>query len=156
MLGHDECYRVIKPVDIGPVLSTLDRLTFISVGGSSPEKYKCDVLLMPHFPPELRDLATGLGLGGQIARAILRRLGPRQSIPPHVDAWMPAEADWRRFQLPLITDPAIIMRWPDDGVELHLQPGFLYEVRFDRRHEVVHGADVPRIHLQIDQVNATI
>lgn len=48
------------------------------------------------------------------------------------------------------------MRWPDDGVEEYLEPGFLYEVRIDRTHEVVNEADVPRVHLQVDQVNATI
>ena len=88
--------------------------------------------------------------------AFCRKLGPRQGIAPHVDAWMPGEADWRRFQVPLVSDPRIIMRWPDDGVELYLEPGWLYEVRFDRMHEVVNGADIERIHLQIDQVNATI
>lgn len=156
MLRRDECWRAIGPVDIAPVLAVLGRLAFVAVGGSSPEKYRCDVVLAPHFPPALRDLIAGLGLGGETARAVVRRLGPWQSIPPHVDRWMPAEADWRRFQVPLLSDPAIRMRWPDDGVEVYLEPGFLYEVRFDRPHEVVHGADCTRIHLQIDQVGATI
>ena len=156
MLAADECYRAIKPVDIGPVLSIVDRLNFISVGGSSPDKYKCDVALASHFPPELQDFIAELGLGGELARAVVRRLAPRQSIPPHVDTWMPAEANWRRFQLPFVTHPDILMRWPADGAEIHLAPGFLYEVRFDRVHEVVNPTDVARTHLQIDQVNATI
>ena len=156
MLAADECYRAIKPVDLGPVLSIVDRLGFVSVGGSSPEKYKCDVVLASHFPPELRDLIAELGLGGDLARAVVRKLQPRQSIPPHIDAWMPAEADWRRFQVPMVSHPDIVMRWPGDGVEVHLRPGFLYEVRFDRVHEVVNPADVERIHLQIDQIDATI
>lgn len=156
MLRADECWRAIKPVDIGPVLATLDRLTFIGVGGSSPDKYRCDVALPAHFPPELRALVAGLGLGGELARAVLRKLRPRQSIPPHVDRWMPQQANWRRFQLPLTSHPAIRMCWPDDGIEVHLEPGTLYEVRFDRLHEVVHGADCERIHLQVDQLNATI
>ena len=155
-LGADECYRAIKPVDIGPVLSVVGRLNFISVGGSSPEKYKCDVCLASHFSPELRALIEGLELGGALARAVVRRLAPHQSIPPHVDKWMPAEVNWRRFQIPLVTHPDILMRWPDDGVEVHLAPGFLYEVRFDRVHEVVNHTDVARVHMQIDQVNATI
>lgn len=154
MLAAGECCRAIKPVDIGPVLSVMDRLQFVGVGGSSPDKYKCDVLLAPHFPPELHALIDGLDLGGRTARAILRRLAPRQSIPPHVDKWMPNEANWRRFQLPLITHPDIVMRWPDDGVAVHLEAGILYEVRFDRLHEVINNADVPRVHLQIDQITA--
>lgn len=155
-LSDDQCFRAIKPVDIGPVLSIMDRLAFVGVGGSSPTKYKCDVVLAAHFPPELQALMAGLDLGGTLARSIVRRLKPGQSIPPHTDAWMPDEANWRRFQLPLITHPDIVMRWPDDGVEVHLAPGFLYEVRFDRTHEVVNQTDVARTHIQIDQVNATI
>lgn len=156
MLGAGECYRAIKPVDLGPILPLMDRLPFVSVGGSSAEKYKCDVVLSSHFPPELRALIAGLELGGELARAVVRRLCPHQSIPPHVDQWMPAQADWRRFQVPLVSHPDIVMRWPDDDVAIHLAPGFLYEVRFDRLHEVINLTDVARTHLQIDQVNATI
>ncbi len=156
MLDANECFRVIKPVAIEPVLAVMNRLAYISVGGSSPAKYKCDVVLAAHFPPELRALIAGLELGGELARAVLRRLTPRQSIPPHIDKWMPAEADWRRFQVPLVTHPDIVMRWPDDGVSVHLAPGFLYEVRFDRTHEVVNPTDTSRTHLQIDQIDATI
>jgi hypothetical protein len=114
------------------------------------------VVLMAHFPPEVHALIGALDLGGHLARAVIRKLTPRQSIPPHVDAWMPQEANWRRFQVPLVSHPDIRMRWPDDGVDVYLEPGYLYEVRFDRMHEVVHGADVERIHLQVDQVDATI
>ena len=156
MLATDECYRAVRPVEIGPVLSVLDRLTFVSVGQSSPDKYKCDVVLASHFPSEIHDLIAGLDLGGELARAVLRRLASRQSIPRHVDRWMPAEADWRRFQVPLVSHPDIVMRWPDDGVEVHLAPGFVYEVRFDRAHEVINLTDTARVHLQIDQVNATV
>lgn len=146
--------RLIKPVDIGPVLSTLDRLTFVSVNQTAG--YACDVVLQDKFTPELRRLLMSLDLGGQTARAILRKLPPRQSIPPHVDDWMPEEADWHRFQVPIVTDPSIVMRWPDDGVEQHLKAGHLYEVNFQRVHEVVNNADIERVHLQIDQVGATI
>jgi hypothetical protein len=153
------CYRLLKSVDIGPVQSSLDRLQFVHVnqGGATPESYGCDVVLQDKFTPELRQLIAGLGLGGRQARAVLRRLKPGQSIPPHVDKWMPQEMNWHRFQLPIVTHPSIIMRWPDDGVELHLAAGNLYEVRFDRLHEVVNTqTEVARIHLQIDQVDATI
>jgi hypothetical protein len=157
-LGDHDCYQVIKPVDLGPVLSIMDRLQFIGVnqGGTDTNRYPCSVVLQDKFPPELKRLVESLELGGRLGRAILRRLNPRQNIPPHIDAWMPAEIDWRRFQVPLVTHPDIIMRWPDDGVSVHLEPGFLYEVRYDRTHEVVHGADIARIHLQIDQVDATV
>lgn len=156
MLGQHEVVRKIKPVDLSPVLAVLGRLDYLAVGLSGPDKYKCDVVLRSKFPQEIIDLLAGLGLGGSTARAVIRRLAPRQSIPPHTDKWMPSEANWRRFQVPLISHPDILMRWPDDDASLHLEPGFLYEVRFDRTHEVVHPADCERIHLQIDQVDATI
>ena len=155
-LAANEVYRQIKPVDLVPALAVLPQLSYVSVGHSAPGKYRCDVVLKAAFPAEVWALIDALDLGGDIARVVIRRLAPRQHIPPHVDDWMSQEADWRRFQVPLVSDPAIRMRWPDDGVEVHLVPGWLYEVRFDRLHEVINEADVERIHLQIDQVNATI
>jgi hypothetical protein len=157
-LRPDQCYQVCKPVDLGPVLSILDRLQFIGVnqGGADTSRYPCFVVLSDKFPPEVRALVDSLKLGGRPGRAILRKLMPRQSIPEHVDAWMPGEANWRRFQVPITSHPEIRMRWPDDGLDTYLMPGFLYEVRYDRPHEVVHRADIERIHLQVDQIDATI
>ena len=155
MLGN-ECFRAIKAVDIGPVLPLVAGLPYVGAGQSSATKYKCDVVLSSHFPAVLWSLIDGLELGGTLARAVLRRLAPRQSIPPHVDDWMPAEANWRRFQVPLVTSRTIIMRWPDDRQQVHLEAGWLYEVRFDRMHEVVNGWDGERVHLQVDQVDAAI
>ena len=152
-------YRVIKPVDIGPVLQLRDRLQFIYVnqGGTSTDRYPCQVVLEQHFPPELKEFVDRLELGGRRARAVLRMLPRKQSIPPHTDKWMPQEYNWRRFQLPIVTHPDIIMRWPEDKVEVHLEAGTLYEVVYDRTHEVINNQDqVERIHLQIDQIDATI
>jgi len=158
-LGPNEVYRAICEVDLGPILPLLPYLPFFTAnpgGGDNPRRYSCDVVLQSQFPSELKQFVADLPLGGRTARVLLRRLGFRQSIPPHVDAWMPGEANWRRFQLPITTHPMIEMRWPDDGVSVHLLPGTLYEVRFDRTHEVVHPVDCERVHLQIDQVDATI
>lgn len=156
----EEVYRLIKPVDIEPVLQIWDRLPFIyaNPGGrrDDPKKMPCHVVLQVSLPPEVNAFISGLGLGGRLGRALIRKLDPHQGIPPHVDEWMPSEANWRRFQLPLVSHPDIKMRWPDDGVEVHLQPGFLYEVRFDRTHEVVNPTDCARTHLQVDQIDATI
>jgi hypothetical protein len=157
-LRADQCYQVCKPVNLGPVLAILDRLPFVWVNQGSTEVYKTPARIVKpdKFPTELKQLIADLELGGRAGRYMIRELAPRQSIAPHIDTWMPSELDWRRFQLPITSHPDIVMRWPEDGVSLHLEPGFLYEVRFDRVHEVVHGADVPRLHLQLDQVAATI
>ena len=153
-LQEGEVCRRIKPVDLAPVLGVLGTVSYFRSGHSG--KYAADVAIKGQLPRAVDEFVERLELGGDVARLVLRKLAPRQSIPPHVDDWMPKEADWRRFQVPLISDPRIRMRWPDDGVEEHLQPGWLYEVRFDRLHEVVNEGDCERVHLQIDQVNATI
>lgn len=153
-LTEGEVYRRIKPVDLAPVLPALSGLSFVRVGQTG--KYPCDVVLQDKFTPELNALVDGLGLGGYPARKILRKLLPRQNIPVHVDQWMPGELNWRRFQVPLVTHPDIVMRWPDDGAAVYLEPGWLWEVRYDRPHEVIHGADIERIHLQLDWVDAAI
>jgi hypothetical protein len=158
MLKPEQCFRLVKPVDIEAAVAVLPRLQFVGVnqGGTDTSRYPCFVVLHDKFPPELTALVEGLGLGGTCARAILRKLMPRQCIPPHVDAWMPSELNWSRYQLPIVTDPAIRMWWPDDGLGEHLKAGMLYEVRYDRMHEVTNYADVERVHLQIDQIDATI
>ncbi len=158
-MNQAECFLRLKEVDIRPVLSILDDLPFFTanVGGTTPERYECYVVLSTQFPPALTEFIEALGIGGgRQGRAILRRLEPGQGIPAHTDTWMPAESDWRRFQVPITSHPDILMRWPDDGVEVHLEPGWLYEVRFDRMHEVINHTDSERIHLQIDQMGATI
>lgn len=159
-LRSDQCYQVIKPVNVEPVVAILDRLQFVSINyhlpTPDPNKPPCAIILENKFPPEIKQLIAELGLGGKPGRAILRRLDAGRGIPAHTDAWMPGEANWRRFQVPLVSHPDILMRWPDDGVEVHLVPGNLYEVRFDRAHEVVNPTDCARIHLQVDQIDATI
>lgn len=145
-----ERYRKLKPVEIGPVLSVIDRLGFVNSGG------ECAWVTDPEStaPEELLALVRGLRLGGTYKRVFCRKLMPHQGIPPHVDEWVPE--GWRRFQVPLTSHPDIKMRWPDDGVEVHLAPGWLWEVDFRRRHEVVNPTGSERTHIQIDQDGATI
>lgn len=129
---------------------------FVNQGSTDVNKPPCRVVLSGNFCPEIKQLIADCELGGRPGRWMLRELKPRQGLAPHVDAWMGDEHNWRRFQLPITSHPDIVMRWPDAGVELHLEPGWLYEVRFDILHEVVHNADVARVHLQIDQVDSTL
>ena len=154
MLAQHEVCKRIKPVDLAPVLRVLDALEFADSGG------KCAWVTKPGSiaPEPLMDLVRDLGLGGKPARLFCRKLMPHQGIAPHVDDY---EAAWkvgalRRFHVPLTSHPDIKMRWPDDGVEQHLEPGYLWEVRFDRTHEVVNDTECSRVHIQIDQLNATI
>lgn len=153
MLLSHEVYKRIKSLDINPVLRVIDRLKFIDSNG------KCAWVTAPdsQAPSELLDLVRSAKLGGVYKRMFCRKLMPRQGILPHIDDWIPQEEKWRRFHIPLISDPSIKMRWPDDKVELYLEPGYLYEVRVDRVHEVVNECDtIERIHIQLDMENATI
>ncbi len=151
LLPH-ECYRRIKALDLGPLLKVIDQIEFVDTTGKCAWVSRWD----QQIPIELRQLIKSLRLGGKTERLFLRKLMPHQGIAPHIDDWVPAEQNWQRFQVPIVSDPNILMRWPDDGVEVHLEPGFLYEVRFDRMHEVVNDTDIARIHMQVDQSNATI
>src|SRR3972149_4181266 len=98
-LGPNEVYRAICEVDLGPILPLLPYLPFFTAnpgGGDNPRRYSCGVLLNSQSPPILKQFVANLPLGGKTARPLLPQLAPRQSIPPHIDAWMPAEGDWRR------------------------------------------------------------
>jgi hypothetical protein len=135
-------------------LAVLGSLPFVpaNVGSTNPERAPCFVVPLGFpLPKEVRAFVAGLGLG-PVKRTLFRKLGPYQGMAPHTDRW----TSGRRFQVPLVSHPDIKMRWPDDGAEEHLAPGWLYEVRFDRTHEVVNPTAFERIHLQIDQIDATI
>ncbi len=151
-LLEDEVFKKIKAVDIQPVLAIIDELKFIDSGG------KCAWVTDPtsKAPEPLLQLVRELRLGGSYKRVFCRKLIAYQGILPHIDDWMETGINMRRFHVPLISHPAIKMRWPNDKVETYLEPGYLYEVRFDRLHEVVNETGAERIHIQVDQINATI
>ena len=146
MLLVNECYKEVGKVDIGPLQRIADQLKFVNSEG------ECAWVTDPKFaaPSEFRQLMQSLNLEGERIRQFCRKLIPGQGIPPHVDDWIKDPATWRRYQVPVVTHPNIKMRWPNDGVEVHLAPGFVYEVRFDRLHEVVNPTTSERIHIQID------
>jgi hypothetical protein len=133
------CQR-IRAVDIAAVLAQLPTTVFVDSGGTNG--WIAEPAWLPAF-------VEGLHLEGAVAHAVVRQLPAGQGIPPHVDRGLGE----RRFHVPLVTHPAVTMRWPDDGVEVHLEAGYLYEVRFDRRHEIVHQAPIDRVHIQINTVN---
>lgn len=147
MLQSHECYRIVTKVDVEPVLKVLDKLEFVDSKG------ECAWVTKPgsHAPEELLQLVRSSNLGGIYKRMFCRKLMPHQHIPPHVDDhdWM-REGNIRRFQIPIQSHPDIKMRWPDENVEVYLEPGFVYEVAYWKKHEVIHNADVERIHIQID------
>mgnify|MGYP001572942108 CR=1 FL=1 len=159
MLGIHEVYKRIGPVNLTPILSVLDQLPFVDicVGSIDPRHPYCAVVVPgTKLPDAVSHFVQSLGLGGTPHRYFFRKLYPGWGIRPHTDDWIPAEAHIRRFQVPLVSHPDILMRWPTDGIEVYLEPGWFYEVRYDRLHEVVNPTQSERIHLQVDQVDATI
>ena len=156
MLANTEVYRRVKPVDIAPVLAALPGLQFVRAGNMAGAPPALVTIPSVELPATVTRFVESLGLGGVPHRRFFRRLEPGQGIPRHTDSWIPLGSNIQRFQVPVISHPDIVMRWPDDGVEAHLAPGFLYEVRYDRIHEVINMTASERIHLQIDQIGATI
>lgn len=155
MLLENEVYRQIKEVDVTSILPVLYKVVFRDSEGEcafvSKRKHGGSCV-----PKEVDDLVEGLGLGGVTRRVFLRKLMPRQGIHLHTDDWIEQHGAWSRFQIPLVTHPDIKMCWSEDDVSVHLKVGFLYQVRFDRPHMVVNDTDYERIHIQIDQEDATI
>src|SRR6185436_135477 len=133
LMGPDKLIERIKAVDISPIIEIVGGLPFVAVnvGSTDPGKSPCSVAF-GRLPAAVYAFVEGLKLGGETMRIVFRKLAPHQGMPPHIDSWMPDEVDWRRFQVPIVSHPDIKMRWPLAGVEEHLEPGFLYEVRFDR------------------------
>ncbi len=138
-----------------PLQRVADQLQFRDAG--LPSGWVSDIETPP--PAEFLVVADAVQrvLGGKPHRRFCRKLMAGQCIAPHIDEWIVnGNRDIRRFQVPILTHPEIVMRWLDDDVELHLEPGWIYEVRHDRTHEVVNHTECDRIHIQIDQMGATI
>lgn len=160
-LGPGQYWQVVASVDVGPAVADVVALPWreTNKGSTVPHKSPCWTV-----PPGAALSASVAGLidrvewmlGGETQRFVFRKLGPGQGMAPHVDRLLSEEYDWRRFQVPIVTDHRVVMRWPGAGVEVHLQPGLVYEVRVDELHEVVNGADIARIHLQIDQTGSVV
>lgn len=140
MLG---LYERIRPVDVTGPLAQLSTTAFEDTGGTNG--------WLAIDPRWLDAFVQELDLGGLVLRAVCRKLPPYQGIPPHID---PSEPGERRFHVPLLTHPAVTMRWPEDRVETHLEAGWLYEVCFTKTHEIVHLAPVDRVHVQINVAGA--
>lgn len=137
------CYRRIRPVDISAILPKLADVKFVDTGGTNGWIAR---------PDWVDEFVRSLHPGGRVTFTCLRLLPPYQNIPPHIDSWRNQPNVGRRYHVPLVTHPDVKMRWPDDDVEVHLEAGWLWEVRFDILHEVAHRAPVGRIHLHYNVV----
>ena len=133
------CKR-LRAVDIAPLLDLLPAVEFEDTGGSNGHVA---------YPEWLLPFAQGLDVG-RVIRAVLRLLPPGQGIMAHIDHPHNSWSRGRRYHLPLVTHPLVTMRWPNDGVEEHLEAGWLYEVDHLRLHEVVNRAPVERVHLVVN------
>ena len=133
------CKRMRK-VDITEALLALPATEFLDSGGTNG--------WLAH-PEWLKDFVDGLALDGKVKVAVLRMLPSFQGIPLHTDFAPQGE---RRFHVPLVTHPAVAMRWPDARVDEHLESGYLWFVDHTQPHEVIHKAPINRVHVQIDLV----
>lgn len=135
------CCERLRAVDISAALRGLESTEFRDTGGTNGHIA---------FPSWLLPFVESLDIPGSITYAVVRKLPPYQGIPPHIDHGVPEINSGRRFHVPLLTHADVTMRWPHDGIEVHLEAGYLYEVDYTRTHEIVHKAPVDRIHIQIN------
>ncbi len=149
MLKTEFLYLKLAPIDIAPALAVLASANFGDTGGSNG--WLTD-------PAPFMPFVESLGLGGVILAVHCRLLPAWRGIPPHIDPFQHRSDSVQesRFHVPLVTHPGVTMRWPDDGVDVHLEAGYIYGVNFRRLHEVVHRAPIGRVHLQINVANATM
>ena len=140
----DRCYQRIMPVKIDWVLPLLETTTFSDTGGPNAWIAR---------PSWLTQLYDSLALDGTMVFALARKLPPYQGLPPHTDLWGNVPNTGRRFHVPLVTDPRVVMRWPNDHEEVHLEAGWLWEVDYKRLHEVVNLSPTARIHAHFNVVN---
>lgn len=140
---HGGCYRKIRPVDISGVLPKLPQVNFVDTGG--PDGWIAR-------PDWLAAFIASLEPQGRVTFTLLRKLPPFQNLPPHIDLWKNIPNTGQRFHVPLLTHPDVVMRWPADGVEVHLEAGWLYEICYTKLHEVCHRAPVDRVHLHYNVV----
>lgn len=134
--------RKIRPVDINLALALLPNTHFIDTGGTNG---------WIAYPEWLPSFVESLQLEELVTYSVCRKLPAWQGIPPHVDHGRDGD---RRYHVPLVTHPSVIMRWPEEDVSVHLEAGFLYEVCFSELHEIVHRAPVDRIHVQVNVTGA--
>lgn len=135
-----------RQVDITLPLAMLKSLKFIDTGGTNGHIARPDWLdyYINTLKPE-----------GNVTFACIRKLPPYQNIPPHIDSWRNRPNVGKRFHVPLLTHPDVKMRWPNAGVEVHMEAGWLYEVCYTELHEVVHLAPVDRVHLHYNVEDKT-
>lgn len=138
-----ELCRRLRQVDISAALRELESTQFVDTRGSNGH------IAQPEW---LKPFVDSLGIEGAVIIAQLRKLPAYQGIPAHIDSpkLNPSLNIGRRYHVPLVTDPRVTMRWPEDGEEHHLEAGWLYEVDYTKLHEIVHRAPVDRIHLQVN------
>lgn len=143
MQSNKGCYRKIRPVDISGILLKLPEVIFVDSGGENGWLAR---------PAWVAEFIASLQPEGKVTFTCLRKLPPYQSLSPHIDLWKNRPNTGQRFHVPLVTHPDVTMRWPDDGVEVHMEAGWLYEVCYTKLHEVVHRAPVERIHLHYNVI----
>jgi hypothetical protein len=143
MLDHGDCYTKHRPVDISGILPLLADVKFEDTHG--PNGWIARPEWMAEFIADLKP-------EGKVTFTLMRKLPAYQNLPPHIDSWGNVPNVGRRLHVPLVTHPDIKMRWPDDGVEVHMEAGWLWEVNYLKLHEVQHLAPVDRIHLHYNVV----
>ncbi len=98
-----------------------------------------------HGSPYLHQ--TVASFGEVVARSRLMRLAPGAQVAEHVDFnyhWVSRV----RIHVPIVTDPSVIFYCGDESVHMAVGQSWLFDSW--RRHRVINGSTLSRVHLVID------
>lgn len=144
------------PIDLGPLRSALHALPSGAwVFRADPESDKTCAIREggPHFPQRLvqdvLDAAVEAFLKpGYQNRVVLSMVPAGEGILPHRDDFGEAvRSASMHCHIPLITDAACVMGFPEHGIEEHLAVGVLYGMDETQLHFVRNATATDRIHL---------
>lgn len=120
-----------------------------------PESYKTTYIYSgsPHFPEEKMTrliplIEQKIGQAGYVNRVLLSCVPAHESILPHTDDFgTVTRSKSYHCHVPLITQPGIILGYPEAGLEAYLEPGHLYVIDETQKHYVTNPTDLDRVHL---------
>jgi len=144
------CYKELGTFDLAPLIEMLDHISW-RAEYKNPYSVGCFRVLAPDMPEKYRELVGAYAEKyGTMVRCDVRKVPANGEITPHRDEQV--KADEHRLHWPLVSHPDIKMSWPEHDLELHLEPGHLYEVNPHQLHTVINPTKVDRVHLMVDVI----
>lgn len=149
MTSFDDCWRVLCPVDVGPLVDWLASGTvgWPPVKGGQPNRVHLPDVARPIIDHVLRTCFTG-PVTYQHYYACLSRLVPGATYEYHRD---PQPPEWlTRVHVPIVTNPLAWLRFQEQDERVHFDVGFAYSFNTLRQHCYGNDGVKDRVHLLFD------